>query len=73
MDKFNTDYHANINKATKLKNELAIRNGTGFHQHGTDKHLEQVEYNKHNKIYNWRDTLVPDDEGAEFDNFILGG
>ena len=74
MDKFNTDYHANLDKATKLKNELAIRNATAFHQQGTDKNLNQVEFNKHNKIYNWRNTLVADDdESAELDNFIIGG
>lgn len=73
MDKFNTDYHANLDKATKLKNELAIRNATAFLQQGTDKNLNQVEFNKHNKIYNWRNTLVEDDESTELDNFILGG
>ena len=82
MDKFDSDYHANLNKATKLKNDFSMRKThTAFHQHGTDKDLEQVEFKNHKKVYNWRecdcglknllpDTLVSEEGGDE--NFIMG-
>lgn len=55
MNKFNSDFYANLNKETKIKNELSMKETTiPQHQQGTDKNLTQINYDEHNKIYNWR-------------------
>jgi hypothetical protein len=56
MNQFNNDFHANISKEQKIKNELSMKKThEPFHQHGTDGTLEQVDFKNHNKVYNWRD------------------
>lgn len=79
MNQFNNDFHANISKQQKLKNEFSMRKThEAFHQHGTDGNLKQAEFKNHNKVYNWRDSqcglkklnLIEDETGD--DNFQMG-